>query len=268
MASTTDYGKRLAENIRVARVRAGIGQDLLAARMRALGFEGWVRQTVGSTEKPSRRATAEEILGLALALEVSMPTLLGPVLTDSPPPVRLKDVPLEYRSLYKLAGGFNDHSITWNDDVPIPGQGTSSWMVDEHPEIVLPASPQQPIAAAIVTSASGVLITERRDGKPPVGFVAGECEPGERPEDAAVREVKEETGLEVRTGDVIGERDHPRTGRHMIYLSAKPVRGLEVFVGDQSELSDVRWASVTEALELMPDMFEPVREYLARELRG
>jgi 8-oxo-dGTP pyrophosphatase MutT (NUDIX family) len=40
----------------------------------------------------------------------------------------------------------------------------------------------------------------------------GEVEPGERPEDTAVREVKEETGLEIRAGHVIGERDHPATG--------------------------------------------------------
>jgi 8-oxo-dGTP diphosphatase len=121
---------------------------------------------------------------------------------------------------------------------------------------------QQPVVAAIVTSRRGVLITGRKDGRPPWGFVTGEIEPDELPEDAAVREVKEETGLEVRAGEIIGERDHPQTGRHMIYMAARPVRGTKVFVGDEAELAEVRWASVGETVELMPSMFGPVREYL------
>ena len=41
-------------------------------------------------------------------------------------------------------------------------------------------------------------------------------------EDTIVREVKEETGLEVSgRGHVLGEREHPATKRHMIYLSAR-----------------------------------------------
>lgn len=127
-----------------------------------------------------------------------------------------------------------------------------------------------PVVAAIVTSARGVLVNRRKDGRPPWGFVAGEVhkDPAERPEDAAVREVKEETGLEVRAGDVIGERDHPATGRRMIYIAAKPVRGTRVLVGDDAELAEVRWVSLAEAEELMPDMFGPVRDYLARTLKA
>lgn len=114
------------------------------------------------------------------------------------------------------------------------------------------------------------LITRRVDGKPPWGFVTGEVEPGEQPDDAAVREVKEETGLEVRTGQLIGERDHPATGRHMIYLAAKPAaRSTKVaIVSDQAELAEVRWASLADAEELLPDMFGPVRDYLSRTLSG
>ena len=123
--------------------------------------------------------------------------------------------------------------------------------------------PQQPVVAAIVISPLGVLIGQRRDGKPPWGFISGEIEPGELPEDAAVREVKEETGLEVRAGQVIGKRDHPATGRHMIYMAAEPTRGTEVFVGDEAELAEVRWVGLAEADELLPGMFGPVREHLA-----
>ena len=136
----------------------------------------------------------------------------------------------------------------------------------------IPADPKsarlivpQPIVAAIVTRGKRVLITARKDGRPPWGFVTGEIEPDEQPADAAMREVKEETGLDVRVAEVIGERDHPATGRHMIYLAARTVRGT-LFVGDESELAEVKWASLAEAERRMPTMFEPVRDYLARTI--
>jgi 8-oxo-dGTP pyrophosphatase MutT (NUDIX family) len=125
----------------------------------------------------------------------------------------------------------------------------------------------QPVAAAIVTSPLGVLIGKRNDGKPPFTFIAGEVEPGESAADAAVREVKEETGLVVRAGDYeIGRRVHPKTGRTMIYLPCTPTEGTNVFVGDPEELAEVRWISLAEADELLPGLFDPVRDHLARTI--
>ena len=54
----------------------------------------------------------------------------------------------------------------------------------------------------------------------------------------------------------------------MVYMAAKPVRSTKVIVGDEAELAEVRWVSLDEALGLLPDMFEPVREYLSSELAG
>lgn len=130
------------------------------------------------------------------------------------------------------------------------------------------ATPEaQPVVAAIVTSARGVLAGQRRDGKPPWTFIAGEVEPGESIADAAVREVKEETGLRVQAADFeIGRRVHPKTGRTMIYLPCEPIAGLDVFVGDAEELADVRWLTLDKVDELFPGMFEPVRDHLGRAL--
>ena len=128
--------------------------------------------------------------------------------------------------------------------------------------------PQRPaVITAIVTSNEGVLIGRRNDGRPPWTFIAGENEPRESPADTIVREVKEETGLVVVAGDILGERVHPKTGRHMVYVAARPAgRSLKVIVGDTDELAEVRWVSLAEADELLPGMFEPVREHLAREI--
>ncbi|MGH3680134.1 MAG: NUDIX hydrolase [Natronosporangium sp.] len=125
----------------------------------------------------------------------------------------------------------------------------------------------QPVVAAIVTSDRGILVGKRNDGKPPWTFIAGEIEPGESPTDAAVREVKEETGLLVRAAErEIGRRVHPKTQRTMIYLACYPLGKTDVFVGDEEELAEVRWVSLEEAEQLLPGLFEPVRLHLASEL--
>lgn len=125
----------------------------------------------------------------------------------------------------------------------------------------------QPVVAAIVTSTLGVLAGRRNDGKPPWTFIAGEVEPGESAADAAIREVKEETGLQVRAGfHEIGRRVHPATKRTMIYLACTPTHGTDVFVGDEEELAEVRWLNLREVDELLAGIYKPVREHLGRVL--
>lgn len=124
-----------------------------------------------------------------------------------------------------------------------------------------------PVVAGIVTSALGVLVGERRDGKPPWTFIAGEIEPGESPAEAIVREVEEEAGLRVMAAErEIGRRVHPKTGRTMIYVACSPTGKTDVFVGDPEELLQVRWVGLAKAKELLPGLFEPVYQYLASHL--
>jgi 8-oxo-dGTP diphosphatase len=140
-----------------------------------------------------------------------------------------------------------------------PGDGTQ-------PEPATVPEPV-PIAAAIVTSSLGVLVAKRNDGKPPWTFIAGEIEPGESPADAAVREVKEETGLRIRSGRVIGRRVHPQTGRTMVYMAARPTHGTDAFIGDAQELAEIRWVTLAQADELMDGtIYEPVRDHLKKTL--
>ena len=131
-----------------------------------------------------------------------------------------------------------------------------------------PAAPLKPVVVlAIVTSKHGVLVERRHDGRPLWTFPGGDAEPCEAPMDTAIREIKEETGLEIRVSHSLGERDHPVTGRHMIYLAARPYHGTEVRNNDEAELAEVRWATLGELDDLMPEMFAPVRTHLERVLR-
>jgi hypothetical protein len=119
------YGDVLARNIRGARARLGIGQESAAARMRALGHHGWIRQTVSSTEKATRRVTAHEVFCLALALETSISALTTATADDEA--VALPGGSVSFRSVEKLATGFNDHAVQWKDDTPVFSAGKSGW---------------------------------------------------------------------------------------------------------------------------------------------
>lgn len=122
---------------------------------------------------------------------------------------------------------------------------------------------QPPVVLAVITSDRGVLVANRRDKVPPVTFPGGDLEPGESPADAATRRIQVETGLTFAPTDwqFIDRRIHPKTSRHMIYVRAD-VNETELDPGDPDDLENVRWASIAEVNELMPDMFQPVRNYL------
>lgn len=138
----------------------------------------------------------------------------------------------------------------------------------ENGEVTTPASApgQQTVAAAIVTSRLGVLVGRRRDGSPPWTFPGGKIEPGESPEDAAVRETLEETELRVRATGVIGSRVHQMTGVRIVYVAAEVSGEPGVVSACSDELAEIRWVGLTEASELMSDMAEAVHRYLQRAL--
>ena len=71
-------GEMLAANFRAARARAGLSQEITAARMRGLGFGEWRYQTVGTVENGRRRLTAEEVIALAGVLETTLYGLMSP----------------------------------------------------------------------------------------------------------------------------------------------------------------------------------------------
>jgi 8-oxo-dGTP diphosphatase len=122
--------------------------------------------------------------------------------------------------------------------------------------------PEQPhVALAIITSDQGVLIAKRRDGIPPWTFLGGEIQAGESSGDALRRRVEAEAGLPVSAVHFVGRRIHPKTSRVMVYGHVEVGPG-EPKLGDPSDLEEVRWVSIDETRELMPDMYSPIRQYL------
>ena len=73
--------KALAENLRAYRALRRMKQDGLADRMAYLGH-GWTRSTVSAVEGNSRSVSVDELLGLALCLDVTIGQLLDPAGPD------------------------------------------------------------------------------------------------------------------------------------------------------------------------------------------
>ena len=126
------------------------------------------------------------------------------------------------------------------------------------------------VATAIITHNNRVLMTRRRfkEGSLVWGFVTGECEPDETPEQAAVREVEEEVGLTVTVEQRLGERIHPASGRHMAYFACRVIAG-EARLIDHEELAELAWCTLAEAAERAAGaggIYAPVQEYLERVL--
>jgi 8-oxo-dGTP diphosphatase len=125
------------------------------------------------------------------------------------------------------------------------------------------------IAAAVIVNDGQVLLVRRRvkEGSLSWQFPAGEVEPGEAGDAAAVRETEEETGLTVRASSSLGERVHPATGRTMLYFACEVLSGT-AHVGDEDELAEVAWCDRATLTDYVPyPFFGPVQDHLDANLR-
>lgn len=123
---------------------------------------------------------------------------------------------------------------------------------------------QPPVSTAIIVHNGRVLMARRRqqEGKLLWAFPGGGIEAGETPEEAAVREVAEEVGLEVEASKVLGDRVHPQSGVHMTYVACSVIAG-EATVVDEEELAEVAWLEHGQIPEYVPwGLFDRVQAHL------
>jgi len=121
----------------------------------------------------------------------------------------------------------------------------------------------QPVecAGAVVRDDHGRILLVRRGRAPGAGLWSlpgGRIEPGETPAEAAIREVREETGLEVEIDDVlitavVGD------GAFRVQDFAARVIGGALLAGDDAD--EVRWADENELAELSltPGLLDELR---------
>lgn len=122
-----------------------------------------------------------------------------------------------------------------------------------------------PCVGAIITDAAGRLLLVRRGHEPGKGrwsIPGGHVEPGETDEQALAREVREETGLSVRPGPLVGTVRRPAPGGAVLDIRdyAAAVTGGTLAAGDDAD--DARWAGPAELARL------PLTDGLAAALSG
>lgn len=96
-----------------------------------------------------------------------------------------------------------------------------------------------------------LLIRRFRHGKDEWSLPKGKLDPGESYEDAAIREVAEETGVHARLGRFAGVMQYTVSGGNkVVCLWEMTVEGMGKPL-DNDEVSEIRWVSRDEALRML-----------------
>jgi 8-oxo-dGTP diphosphatase len=119
---------------------------------------------------------------------------------------------------------------------------------------------------AVVTDSRGRLLLIKRGHEPGAGLWSlpgGRVEPGETDAEALVREMREETGLEVEPGPLLGAVRRPARDGGILDIRdyAATVTGGTLTPGDDA--ADARWADVAElnSLAITDGLVEALTEW-------
>lgn len=125
------------------------------------------------------------------------------------------------------------------------------------------------VTCGIINKDGKILMVKRakKEGDLLWVFPGGKIEDGETSEEACIREVYEETGLNVNIVYLLGERIHPDTGRKITYYLCEYSSG-EIRILDENEILDVVFKTKDEIFnDVKTDLFEPVKKYILKNIK-
>lgn len=120
-----------------------------------------------------------------------------------------------------------------------------------------------PAASALILHEHKVLLVRTTTTHEHWAFPGGKAERGESPEQTAIREVKEEVGLDIEVADELGKYVTP-SGYKIACLVATAAS--HVLTTDPGEIIEARWVNLGEAFDL--NLVSTVREALLRFSSG
>ncbi len=133
------------------------------------------------------------------------------------------------------------------------------------------ADTRKQVVLGVVKNAQGkVLIVSRvhpektTDGRMlSWAFPGGTIRQGETDEQALMREMREETGYEVKVVNKISERDFPGLSVHLKYFKCEPVKVKTTVIEETHEIDRVKWVEPKQLKNFFTtDMDPKVAEYL------
>lgn len=129
-------------------------------------------------------------------------------------------------------------------------------------------------AGGCVVNEAGQVLLQKRGDSGLWGFPGGAIELGESPEAAAIREAREETGLEVAVGDLIGiytdcQMSYPNGDQaHSICIAYELRQTGGTLGSDDPETAALRWFSLEEEPALFCRQHQALWEDLKQGNRG
>lgn len=98
-------------------------------------------------------------------------------------------------------------------------------------------------------------------------FPGGKVEEGETKEKACIREVFEETGINIQIKQILGERIHPNTNVKITYFLCNYVSG-QIMILDQNEVVDIKYKNKEEFnRDVKTDIYPPIKEYIKKYIK-
>ena len=107
------------------------------------------------------------------------------------------------------------------------------------------------VCAAVIREKGRILVSSRPAGKAAAGkweFPGGKMEPGEMPGECIVREMKEETGLEILNPRIVGIKQFPITDGRYIVLLFKTTEFIGTVVS--SDEGEMEWVDINNLSEV------------------
>lgn len=125
------------------------------------------------------------------------------------------------------------------------------------------------VVIGIVDKDGKILMIKRakKEGDLVWAFPGGKVEDGETKEQACIREVFEETGINIQIKQILGERIHPNTQAKLTYFLCDYVNG-EITILDETEILEIAYKSKEEFYrDVKTDIYPPVLEYIKKYIK-